>query len=101
MQATASEVVLWGRSPGRTVAGPGDRVRGHKAERKDGMIVATEGKADDMRILGIGVPELLILVVYPLIIALFAAIGYLVVKKAVKKAIIEAHDEIEARGKQG
>ena len=61
------------------------------------MIVATEGKADDMRILGIGVPE----VVYPLIIALFAAIGYLVVKKAVKKAIIEAHDEIEARGKQG
>ena len=64
------------------------------------MIVATEGKADDMRILGIGVPELLILVVYPLIIALFAAIGYLVVK-AVKKAIIEAHDEIEARGKQG
>ncbi|MFR9168415.1 MAG: hypothetical protein ACLVKI_07030 [Gordonibacter urolithinfaciens] len=65
------------------------------------MIVATEGKADDMRILGIGVPELLILVVYPLIIALFAAIGYLVVKKAVKKAIIEAHDEIEARGEQG
>lgn len=54
-----------------------------------------------MRILGIGVPELLIFVVYPLIIALFVAIGYLVVKKAVKKAIIEAHDEIETRGKQG
>ena len=65
------------------------------------MIDATEGKADDMRILGIGVPELLIFVVYPLIIALFVAIGYLVVKKAVKKAIIEAHDEIETRGKQG
>ena len=65
------------------------------------MIDATEGKADDMRILGIGVPELLIFVVYPLIIALIVAIGYLVVKKAVKKAIIEAHDEIETRGKQG
>ena len=86
---------------GQDGRGPGDRGEGHKAERKDGMIDATEGKADDMRILGIGVPELLIFVVYPLIIALFVAIGYLVVKKAVKKAIIEAHDEIEARGKQG
>lgn len=65
------------------------------------MIDATEGKADDMRILGIGVPELLIFIVYSLIIVLFVAIGYLVVKKAVRKAIVEAHDEIEARGKQG
>ena len=39
------------------------------------MIVATEGKADDMRILVIGVPELLIFFVYPLILSLFVAIG--------------------------
>lgn len=38
---------------------------------------------------------------YVLVIALLATVGYLVVKKAVKKATIEAHDEIEARGKQG
>ena len=48
-----------------------------------------------------GVPELMIVLMYVLVIALLATVGYLVVKKAVKKAIIEAHDEIEARGKQG
>lgn len=54
-----------------------------------------------MRIAGMGVPELLIVLMYVLVIALLATVGYLVVKKAVKKAIIEAHDEIEARGEQG
>ena len=43
----------------------------------------------------------MIVLMYVLVIALLATVGYLVVKKAVKKAIIEAHDEIEARGKQG
>lgn len=54
-----------------------------------------------MKILGMGVPEVLILVMYVFFIAIFAAVVYAVVKAAVKKAIIEAHDEIEARGKQG
>ena len=44
---------------------------------------------------------IIIVLMYVLVIALLATVGYLVVKKAVKKAIIEAHDEIEARGEQG
>ena len=54
-----------------------------------------------MKILGMGMPEMLFLLMYAFFIALFAAVAYFVVQKAVKKAIIEAHDEIEARGKQG
>ncbi|MBX9035331.1 hypothetical protein [Gordonibacter massiliensis (ex Traore et al. 2017)] len=53
-----------------------------------------------MKILGMGFPEVFILIMYVFFIAIFAAVVYAVVKAAVKKAIIEAHDEIEARGKQ-
>lgn len=54
-----------------------------------------------MKILGMEVVYLIPLLMYAFFIALFATVAYLVVKKAVKKAIVEAHDEIEARGKQG
>lgn len=53
-----------------------------------------------MKILGMGMPELFMFA-WVLVIALFFLIAYLTVKKAVKKAIIEAHDEIEARGRKG
>ncbi len=64
------------------------------------MIWPSERKAAIVKILGMGFPEVLILIMYVFFIAIFAAVVYAVVKAAVKKAIIEAHDEIEARGKQ-
>ena len=50
-----------------------------------------------MKILGAGIPELFIVFVYVLFIAIAALVAYMVVKAAVKKAILEAHDEIERR----
>lgn len=64
------------------------------------MIWPSERKAAIVKILGMGFPEVFILIMYVFFIAIFAAVVYAVVKAAVKKAIIEAHDEIEARGKQ-
>ena len=50
-----------------------------------------------MKILGAGIPELFIVFVYVLFIAIAALVAYMVVKAAVKKAILAAHDEIERR----
>ncbi len=69
-----------------------------RTERRHGMLVSSSSvEGVKMKMLGMGIPEIIIvLALYALVIFVF----YLIVKKAVKNGVIEAHNQIEmSKGK--
>ncbi len=50
-----------------------------------------------MKILGLGFPELLVVLIYVIIPLVFFAILYRVIKAAVKNGTLEAHEELKRR----
>lgn len=63
-----------------------------RTERRHGMLVSSSVEGVKMKMFGMGIPEMIImLALYALVIFVF----YLIVKKAVKNGVIEAHNQIE------